>query len=159
VSPCKNGGTCINAGNSYSCICRDGFRGVNCEEDADDCADSPCLNGGTCVDGAHWYRCTCAPGFAGPDCRINVNECASSPCAAGATCVDGIAAFSCRCPPGRSGNRCELGNKVIVKKFTNIGSYPKYIQQGHIKLLGPDPNLAVLSIGDIDREKKEKRQQ
>ena len=29
-SPCQNGGTCIDAVNSYTCDCVDGFEGSNC---------------------------------------------------------------------------------------------------------------------------------
>lgn len=108
-SPCQNGATCLNTGDYYSCICKEGFEGPHCQHDVDDCSPQPCLNGGRCVDGVNWFLCECAPGFAGPDCRINVNECASGPCAYGATCVDAIGEFKCKCPPGRIGARCELG--------------------------------------------------
>ena len=30
-SPCQNGGNCQDSINMYSCICPDGFTGVNCE--------------------------------------------------------------------------------------------------------------------------------
>ena len=30
-SPCQNGGTCIDAVNSYTCDCVDGWTGTNCE--------------------------------------------------------------------------------------------------------------------------------
>nr|XP_042896680.1 basement membrane-specific heparan sulfate proteoglycan core protein [Parasteatoda tepidariorum] len=32
IDPCKNGGTCIGAGNSYKCSCPIKFKGTNCEE-------------------------------------------------------------------------------------------------------------------------------
>ena len=31
-SPCKNGGTCANNGDSFSCTCTDKFEGPTCEE-------------------------------------------------------------------------------------------------------------------------------
>jgi hypothetical protein len=51
--PCQNGATCTNTGHgSYTCTCRPGFSGTNCEilrdKDLDDCKENPCLNGGTC---------------------------------------------------------------------------------------------------------------
>ena len=51
--PCQNGATCTNTGaGSYTCSCRPGFSGTNCEilrdENLDDCKENPCLNGGTC---------------------------------------------------------------------------------------------------------------
>ena len=30
-NPCQNGGTCMDAVNAYSCRCRNGFSGVNCQ--------------------------------------------------------------------------------------------------------------------------------
>lgn len=109
-SPCLNGATCINNGDLYSCVCREGFEGPRCQRDINECSSQPCYNGGRCVDDVNWFRCECAPGFAGPDCSINVNECATSPCGSGATCIDAIASYTCVCPPGRKGPRCQEGN-------------------------------------------------
>ncbi|XP_012868184.1 PREDICTED: protein jagged-2 [Dipodomys ordii] len=106
-NPCENGGTCVGSGDSFSCICRDGWEGRTCTHNTNDCNPLPCYNGGICVDGVNWFRCECAPGFAGPDCRINMDECQSSPCAYGATCVDEINGYRCSCPPGRTGSRCQ----------------------------------------------------
>ena len=108
-NPCQNGATCVNTGDFYSCICKEGFEGQHCQHDINDCNPYPCYNGGKCVDGINWYLCECAPGFAGPDCRLNINECNSNPCGFGSTCVDGIGKFTCICPPGRKGVRCEEG--------------------------------------------------
>uniref|UniRef100_A0A3Q3MUU7 Delta-like protein n=1 Tax=Mastacembelus armatus TaxID=205130 RepID=A0A3Q3MUU7_9TELE len=106
-SPCENGGTCVVDGDSFSCVCKEGWEGATCSHNTNDCSPHPCYNSGTCVDGDNWYRCECAPGFAGPDCRININECQSSPCASGSTCVDEINSFRCICPPRRTGNLCQ----------------------------------------------------
>ena len=106
-SPCQNGATCVNSGDRYTCSCPDGWDGMNCENNINDCTPHPCYNGGTCMDGVNWRICKCSPGFTGSDCRVNMNECASSPCAFGATCIDGIADFKCVCPPERTGKRCE----------------------------------------------------
>lgn len=47
---CRNGGTCINNLVGYTCQCIDGYEGINCEINTDDCADAPCQNDATCVD-------------------------------------------------------------------------------------------------------------
>ena len=35
--------------NSYRCSCPNGFAGINCETNRDDCSPNPCRNGGTCT--------------------------------------------------------------------------------------------------------------
>lgn len=48
--PCKNGATCTNTGQgSYTCSCRPGYTGANCETEVDECSASPCRNGGSCT--------------------------------------------------------------------------------------------------------------
>lgn len=50
---------------TYSCYCIDGYTGINCEINWDECWSDPCLNGGTCNDGVAAYNCTCIDGFVG----------------------------------------------------------------------------------------------
>ncbi|XP_048583799.1 uncharacterized protein LOC5505993 [Nematostella vectensis] len=106
-NPCKNGGTCANGENKYSCVCAPGFTGTNCDTDIDDCAGDPCANGGTCTDGINGFTCTCPAGYTGNTCGTDIDECASSPCQNGATCNDGVNNYTCSCIPGFTGTRCE----------------------------------------------------
>nr|XP_015196429.1 PREDICTED: delta-like protein 3 [Lepisosteus oculatus] len=47
--PCLNGATCTNTGQgSYTCACRPGFSGTNCEMETNECDSNPCKNGGSC---------------------------------------------------------------------------------------------------------------
>jgi len=49
--PCRHGATCHNDGHGgYSCSCRDGFAGTNCERDLRDCRHRQlaCLHNATC---------------------------------------------------------------------------------------------------------------
>ena len=68
-------GTCTHKINGYGCTCADGFEGVNCETDTDECASTPCKNGGTCTDKRNGYDCTCAGGFEGVNCETDIDEC------------------------------------------------------------------------------------
>ncbi|CAH3189885.1 unnamed protein product, partial [Porites lobata] len=66
--PCFNNGSCLDAVNSYSCNCLEGFNGSRCEINIDDCVNHTCANGGSCMDGVNTYTCNCPPGFTGMYC-------------------------------------------------------------------------------------------
>ncbi|KAG8256586.1 hypothetical protein J6590_065298 [Homalodisca vitripennis] len=48
---------------SFTCYCIDGYTGVHCQTNWDECWSSPCLNGGICHDGVATYNCSCPEGF------------------------------------------------------------------------------------------------
>lgn len=54
---CRNGGLCMNAGNTHRCHCQAGYTGSYCEEQVDECSPSPCQNGATCTDYPGGYSC------------------------------------------------------------------------------------------------------
>ncbi|KAL1124136.1 hypothetical protein AAG570_001906 [Ranatra chinensis] len=97
---------------SYNCYCVDGYTGVNCQTNWDECWSSPCLNGGQCHDGVATFNCTCQDGFAGETCDENVDECISNPCFNNATCIDANNGYVCQCSPGYYGDHCELDVSV-----------------------------------------------
>ncbi|XP_069043876.1 delta-like protein C [Lepisosteus oculatus] len=107
--PCLNGATCTNTGQgSYTCACRPGFSGTNCEMETNECDSNPCKNGGSCNDLENDYSCTCPQGFYGKNCEISAMTCADGPCFNGGTCVEkATGGYSCRCPPGYMGSNCE----------------------------------------------------
>ncbi|XP_077558215.1 sushi, von Willebrand factor type A, EGF and pentraxin domain-containing protein 1-like isoform X2 [Haemaphysalis longicornis] len=107
LSPCANGSTCVDLTHGFQCVCPDGLRGLNCEEDVDDCGPGLCQNGGTCVDGLNSFSCFCPAGYAGSACELNVDDCASGPCQNGATCIDGVNSYGCKCAKGFTGKNCE----------------------------------------------------
>ncbi|KAK6192291.1 hypothetical protein SNE40_003784 [Patella caerulea] len=75
--PCINGGTCqskytdgtrykcqdaLRADNFYdyySCNCTNGWSGVNCQEDVNECQSSPCIWPYVCFDFINEYQCAC----------------------------------------------------------------------------------------------------
>lgn len=36
-SPCEHNGTCIDHSPYYECICLNGYKGIHCEEDINEC--------------------------------------------------------------------------------------------------------------------------
>ncbi|XP_017097727.3 protein eyes shut isoform X2 [Drosophila bipectinata] len=107
-NPCVFG-VCIDGLNSsYSCYCIDGYTGIQCQTNWDECWSGPCQNGGTCVDGVAYYNCTCPEGFSGSNCEENVDECMSNPCQNGGLCRDRTNGYTCTCQPGYLGDHCEL---------------------------------------------------
>jgi len=109
-NPCRNGASCVDEINSYSCTCLSGYEGNNCQTNINECASNPCKNGASCVDGVNSYSCTCSSGYEGDNCQTNINDCASKPCKNGATCVDGVNSYSCTCLSGYEGVNCQKGS-------------------------------------------------
>lgn len=135
--PCRNGATCTNTGQgSYTCSCRPGFTGANCEAETDECSAGPCRNGGSCTvspgmacrarpprpreplpelsvlsvtqDLENGYSCACPPGFYGRTCELSAMACADGPCFNGGRCSDNPeGGYTCRCLAGFSGFNCE----------------------------------------------------
>ncbi|XP_045169650.2 collagen alpha-5(VI) chain-like [Mercenaria mercenaria] len=110
ANPCQNGATClaINGGYSYSCRCKAGFTGKNC--DLIDCSSSIyCKNGGTCsaTNGGTSYNCNCADGWKGKNCEYI--DC-SSPihCGSYGICqpINGGYDKTCICLYGWTGPNC-----------------------------------------------------
>lgn len=87
-----------------------GYRGVNCEENIDDCPGNLCQNGATCIDGINSYTCQCPPSYTGKHCEQDVDECSLRPsvCQNGATCTNSLGSFSCICVNGWTGSDCSI---------------------------------------------------
>ncbi|KAJ8318762.1 hypothetical protein KUTeg_003853 [Tegillarca granosa] len=73
---CFNGGTCNNKdfGDRYSCTCPQGYTGVRCETNIDDCTGVTCPGGGICIDSIDSYLCRCPVGKFGSDCKEDVDN-------------------------------------------------------------------------------------
>ena len=84
-APCQNGGTCVDGDSGYTCICRNGFTGIECEVTIDYCKQNniECHNGGIChsiSETASTMCRDCNIGFGGKYCNDTVSPCLGKPC-------------------------------------------------------------------------------
>ncbi|KAI8512856.1 calcium ion binding [Branchiostoma belcheri] len=128
---CRNGATCHDGPNGFTCQCVPGYTGAFCLTDIDDCSSAPCQNGAVCQDGVNSFTCQCVPGYTGTLCETEIDECASSPCLGGGTCVDHVNGYSCVCPKGHVGDKCETvpyaGGCLLFS--SDAASYPEASQE------------------------------
>ena len=80
AEPCRNGGICsVIENRGYTCDCRNGYSGKDCEVDeialGINCDDNPCKNAAVCHDGFNTYKCECALGWSGRVCDREVPQC------------------------------------------------------------------------------------
>ena len=91
--PCLNGGSCIDRFDGYTCLCKMGYTGVDCEKDIDECLVVSCSNNSYCINVIGGFLCDCHVGFEGRMCEEDVNECISQPCQNGASCFNSVGSF------------------------------------------------------------------
>eukprot|EP01051_Picozoa_sp_SAG22_P007764 SAG22_NODE_558_length_9115_cov_15.267524_2_plen_1348_part_00 len=131
----------------FSCECREGFSGVLCDFDADECAAEPCQNGAVCTESCSGCRsdiqaescldscvtdavepgafhCECTTGYEGDQCEDDADECAARPCVQG-VCVEShtdgdvpLGEFRCDCYAGWGGSTCACSQGYVE---TNSG--------------------------------------
>ncbi|XP_065070368.1 sperm receptor for egg jelly-like [Rhopilema esculentum] len=134
--PCRNGATCINGINKFTCICLPGYTGNLCQSDLNECVSQPCQHGGTCVDAINQFSCNCVPGYVGSLCQTDYNECSSNPCQNGATCHDKKASYSCTCREGYSGTYC---SERLASRYTiDLTSVDWYKARENCQRIGRD---------------------
>lgn len=113
VSPCQNGGQCVDGVDAATCLCQGTYTGSLCEVSNkidNPCLKNPCKNGGMCainVGKPSGFDCTCQPGWMGTLCEESVDDCVSSACLAGGQCIDKHLTYICQCPSIRTGVRCQ----------------------------------------------------
>uniref|UniRef100_A0A673BPW1 Crumbs cell polarity complex component 2b n=1 Tax=Sphaeramia orbicularis TaxID=375764 RepID=A0A673BPW1_9TELE len=107
-APCANCSGILGTDN-FTCHCPDGFTGLNCTQDIDECHYNPCTGvRSLCVNRVNGYTCHCPVGSGGDDCQENVTTCSEETCRNGGTCVDDLdMGHRCQCPAGFQGRDCE----------------------------------------------------
>lgn len=109
---------CVNYQTNYKCLCKNGYTGVNCEIDIDECASNPCLNNSPCIDEINGYKCLCQDGFEGQICAGAVNPCQinantnNTKCGSNGLCFPNGNSFFCQCFVGYEGTYCETQTSI-----------------------------------------------
>ncbi|XP_062866490.1 vitamin K-dependent protein S [Trichomycterus rosablanca] len=106
--PCYKEGyqRCVDGHGTYTCLCKPGWRGVNCEEDINECEDPEFPSGCTqrCINLPGSFSCLCDDGYYLHNMVqcIDINECRLYPsmCKEPARCVNTPGKFMCVCPTG-----------------------------------------------------------
>ncbi|KAF5274040.1 hypothetical protein FQR65_LT04438 [Abscondita terminalis] len=106
-APCLHGGTCMEAGGSFSCECAPGWAGPTCSIDIDECASAPCQNGGSCLDLEDAFSCKCLAAWEGNVCQFDADECLTNPCVNALSCTNLVGDYHCKCRVGWMGKNCD----------------------------------------------------
>ncbi|KAM8886098.1 protein crumbs homolog 2b isoform 2-T2 [Spinachia spinachia] len=107
-TPCTNC-TSTPGTNEFTCQCPDGFTGLNCTQDVDECQSNPCKGiRSNCVNRVNGYSCHCPLGLGGEDCQNNVTTCSQVSCQNAGICMDvPDIGHGCQCAAGYQGRNCE----------------------------------------------------
>ncbi|XP_044218713.1 protein crumbs homolog 1-like [Thunnus albacares] len=108
MAPCTNCTSKLGT-DEFTCHCPDGFTGLNCTQDVDECQSNPCIGVRSyCVNGVNGYSCHCPFGLGGEDCQDNMTTCSEETCQNGGTCMDiPDTGHWCQCAAGYQGTNCE----------------------------------------------------
>lgn len=111
-SPCNfaTASKCVSLEDSFVCVCKDGWGGVRCDADIDECVSNPCSNG-NCTNTPGGYECSCPPDRTGVNCE-NPLTCEDVECVNG-QCEDRGGVAMCNCTQGYTGSRCEVEGESV----------------------------------------------
>jgi len=134
---CMNGGSCENSIGGFTCHCAQGWTGLNCEQDVDECAaDSPaCQNGGTCINSEGSFSCECTAQWQGDYCETDVDECANAAangetlCDNAGGCINTQGDFECLCTGGWGGKTCGEDFDECAAALCPAGTVCKHVAQ------------------------------
>ena len=104
---CKNGASCTDGINGYSCNCSVGFSGEHCETSMYsrreiDTASSRQLSTSIITFALSLLNFS-----------VDLDDCVNHNCSNGASCIDGINSYSCNCSAGFTGLNCQTSKERV----------------------------------------------
>ena len=125
ANPCLNSGTCTSVHSSfYTCLCAQGFTGLDCQTDTRPCKPFTCLSHGQCIEINHtMFRCDCDAGYEGLHCESLMNYCLDVTCHNNGQCRPARLNFTCECTTNDfTGRYCEIkSSSLAFKQAINRG--------------------------------------
>lgn len=107
--PCQNGGMCINNDGSFTCVCKDGWEGAECQNGM----AFPYITQVT-----NYVHCLTCISIENTILQIPIftdtNECLTFPCQNNGTCINNPGSYKCDCNNGWTGKDCIEGTSKHV---------------------------------------------
>ncbi|XP_025082446.1 uncharacterized protein LOC112557056 isoform X3 [Pomacea canaliculata] len=157
---CQCSGRALTCDPVTGCVCREGWRGIRCDEDIDECTENPdrCGAGYVCSNTNGSFICDCPSGYsknAAGKCE-DVDECAPrsvlNTCGELEDCINVPGTFYCRCRTGyrrqndhcTDVNECANGASDCEQLCVNVeGSYNCECRYGYTA--NPDRTTCYMS--------------
>ena len=130
LNPCENQGTCLDNTTSvygYSCLCKSGFNGANCQNNQQICKSSTCWNNGTCNQTSNTtFVSLCQSDWSGEYCQNMIDHCQNITCENNGICLSVFKNYTCQClDTSYSGRYCEIDNTntAVLKMISKSVAY------------------------------------
>nr|AZA15238.1 fibropellin-1 [Anisakis pegreffii] len=126
TTPKCNYGSCKITNKKASCVCSEGFDGMDCSTPVEHCRSNPCQHGGTCYDTFNGPFCSCPSDYEGDFCEQAISPCMNDTCVEGGHCTaismghDGK--YNCSCKHGWKGPRCAEDVDACVNNNCSLQS-------------------------------------
>ncbi|VDK45152.1 unnamed protein product [Anisakis simplex] len=126
TTPKCNYGSCKITNKKASCVCSEGFDGMDCSTPVEHCRSNPCQHGGTCYDTFNGPFCSCPSDYEGDFCEQAISPCMNDTCVEEGHCTaismghDGK--YNCSCKHGWKGPRCAEDVDACVNNNCSLQS-------------------------------------